>query len=118
MFTLSLINPASLIITLVTGFSVLVHDTKIDKATVTAMSAPAIVAVGYTAAAATYAAHEMRITADPHVHVETATENLRRMVADQPRLQTRLTDDKKYLNTKKAFLGNTADDNMLVFIPA
>jgi hypothetical protein len=116
MFTLSLINPASLIITVVTGFGVLVHDTKIDKATVTALSAPAIVAVGY--ATASYAAHEMRITADPHVHVETTTERLRNMVAEQPRLQTRLTDDKKYLNTKKAFLGNTSDDNMLVFVPA
>lgn len=111
----SILNPTALLITALTGVSVLVHDTKIDKATVTALTAPAIVAVGY--AAATNASYEVKISSESHVHVEKATENLRRMVAAEPRLQTRNTDDKKYLDTKKASLNNNGDDNTLVFIP-
>lgn len=112
----SFINPTALIISAVTGVGVLVHDTKLDKATVTALSAPAIVAAGYGVAHA--AAYEVRITSDAHVHVETVSENLRRMAAEQPRHQTRTTEDKKYLGTKKASLNNTSDENTLVFVPA
>lgn len=108
MYALS-IKPIVVLFTLLTGFSVLLHDTHVDKASVAAITVPtAMVSYGI--------ANTVEIkTNDPHIHTEKVTGNLRHLLTSQPKLQSRFTDEKKYLNPKKASLHSTAGDDMYSF---
>lgn len=101
-----IIKPLALVFTLATTLGVLMHDTRVDKASAIALAAPAVVATyGVAASTADFRGNE-------HTHSERATENLKRMVVAQPRLHTRSTEDKKYLTPKKTIY-NTGDDDQL-----
>lgn len=105
----STIKPLVLLLTLVTGIGVLVHDTHVDKASTIALTAPVVVA-GYGLA------HSVEFkTNDPHTHVERASESLRRIVTAQPRLHTRFTDEKKYISPKKLPFQTSKDEELFSF---
>jgi hypothetical protein len=91
------INLAPLVLSLFTGVGVLFHDTHLDRALITAPVS------GYVAS------NEASLRGDDHVHTETVTENLGHLNSAQPRLQTRFTDEKKYLTPRKASLNTTFD---------
>lgn len=99
------IKPLAFIFTIATSVGVLVHDTHIDKASVIALSAPAIIA--------SYGlAHGVELKANEHTHSETVSENLKRMVAGQPRLHTRFGEDKGYVTPKKSVFNTSNDDQI------
>ncbi len=89
-----LISPLSILLTLTTSFGVLLHDTQLDRATTLAL--PAVVA---TFAAADIA---MKLN-DPHIHTERVSVEraMNQLRSNQPRLQVRGEDDKKYISAKK-----------------
>lgn len=98
MFTTTL-NTLPLVFTLVTGFGVVIHDMKIDYAAVTAMSATAAVA----AHGAVSGVPDIR--SSDHVHAESIRlAHAHKTTKPDPRLQTRDTDIRKYLATKKIAL--------------
>lgn len=95
MFTTTL-NTLPLLLTLMTGFGVVIHDMKIDHAAVTAMSASAAVA----AHGSLSGVPDMR--SNDHVHTESIRlAHMHKVNNPDPRLQTRDTDIRKYLATKK-----------------
>src|SRR3546814_8642700 len=99
MFSTTL-NSLPILLTLVTGFGVMIHDTQLDHATVTALTATSA-AAAHSGATSLSGAPDMRLS-DQHVHTETIHLNqTHRATNTDPRLQTRDTDIKKYLSTKK-----------------
>lgn len=84
-----IINPLTILLTLTTTFSVLVHGTQVDQATSIAIALPVMVA-SYGVADITLKSN------DPHVHVERVSFSSR-----QPSTQPRNGDDKKYIVAKK-----------------
>jgi predicted ATPase len=84
-----LISPLSVAITLTTAFGVIIHDTRIDRATSTALAAPAVIA-SYGVA------DVLSKLSDVHTHTERV-----HMASEQPRVQPRSGDDKKYITGKK-----------------
>lgn len=99
------IKPLALAFTIATGLGVLIHDTHLDKASKVALSAPIVIA--------SYGlAHSVDLKGTEHTHTETMAENLKRMVAGQPRIHTRFADEKKYVTPKKS-INNTRDDDQL-----
>ena len=93
------INFTPLLLTIVTGLGILTHDSRVDRAFIS--SAPVS---GYVTNS------ENILRNDDHTHTETVVENLRNLSTNQPRLQTRFTDEKKYLTPRKVFLNTTFDD--------
>ena len=92
-----LINPLPVLLTLSTAFGVLVHDTQLDMAAKTALTAPIVVVA--------YAGADMAMKMnDPHIHNERVSfsNGVRELKGEQPRTQTRNGDDKKYLVQKKS----------------
>ena len=88
---------------------VVVHDTKIDQFTTAYLTPPAVVS-----------SYEGRIVlkkSDPHTHSErvSLSEFVRGMATNNPRLQPRLSDDKKYTLQKKVMKGHHPFDNY--FLP-
>ena len=86
-----------LFLSLITSFGLLLHDTHMDK---TLASAPV---TGYVAS------HETSRRSEDHVHTETVSENLHRLNSTQARLNTRFTDEKKYLTPKRLYFNTTFD---------
>jgi hypothetical protein len=93
------INLAPLLLTLVTSFGILMHDARVDRAF--ASSAPISGYVSNT---------ENILRNDDHPHTETVIQNLRDATSGQPQLQTRFTDEKKYISPRKVFYNTTFDD--------
>lgn len=94
MYQLAL-NPLPILLTLMTSFGVLMHDTQVDRATSTALTLPS----GFS----NYSAADTPIKlSDPHVHTEriNVQNNIEQLHTTQARLQTR-DDDKKYVSVKK-----------------
>lgn len=84
-----LINPLPLILTLTTSFGVLLHDTQIDRATITALTIPAIIA--------SYGSADTALKAsEGHTRTERVS-----VASGEPRVQPRGNDDKKYVIGKK-----------------
>ncbi len=89
------INVAPLILSLFTSFGILFHDTHMGQAFMNTTVS------GYVS--------EPMLRGEQHTHTETMAENLGRISSTQPRLQTRFTDEKKYISPKKVFLNTTFD---------
>lgn len=91
-----IIKPLPLIFTLTAMFGVLVHDTRIDRATSVALALPAAVA--------TYAAVDtMAKSSDQHVHVERVSGSTH--LASIPRIQPR-DDERRYVQSKRISFGS------------
>lgn len=105
MFNL-IINPLAVAISVSTALGIFVHDTKIDKFTMTALALPAIVA-SYDAS--TKLAH---MAPDLHTHAErtSISQAVNDLRAQNPRVQPRHNDDKKHLLQRHASRGHFAFD--------
>lgn len=105
MFT-QIINPIIVAMSLSTSVGVLLHDTRIDKMTATALSLPSLV---------TYADVDKvsGFKSDFHTHVErgSLTQAVQDLKAQNPRIQPRENTDKKHLMQKYAPKGHHAFDN-------
>ncbi|MBC7943265.1 hypothetical protein H7X68_02085 [Candidatus Saccharibacteria bacterium] len=100
-----LINPLPIFFTLGTVFGVLVHDTQIDRATAASLVAPIVIV--------SYGATDVALNQnDPHIHSErvSVSESIRNLKTDQPRVQTRGGDDKKYVVQKKSSFQSYGSD--------
>lgn len=101
-----LLNPIIILMSLSTAMGVLIHDTRLDKATTAAIALPAIMA--------NYDINSkfLNFGSDPHTHVERSTlsQVLRDINGRIPRLTPR-TDEKKHMMQKVAPKGHHAFDN-------
>lgn len=99
----TIINLIALSFSLGTASSVLVHDTNIDKAMVTAL----------TAEIATTSAAPTKLGNDPHTHSERMSlyQAIRSLNSSQPRTQPRGQDDRKYVQAKPTARGHHPFDN-------
>jgi hypothetical protein len=102
-----LIHPILVLTSLTTASGVMIHDTKIDKMTVTAITSPA--------ASSSYEAGNVKIislSTDAHTHTE--RNSLSQVVNDlktpNPRQQPRGTEDKKHLMQKHVAKGHQLFD--------
>lgn len=103
MFPIAL-NPLPILLTLMTSFGVLMHDTQIDHATATALTPPAVYA-NFGIADVTIRSN------DPHIHPERVSMqgSPGQLRTGQPRLQTRDDEDNENNTVKRAVsegLGN------------
>lgn len=96
----SALNITPLLFTIFTGFGVVVHDTQIDHAAVTAITSVGAVVVA--AHSTLNVLPDLRPT-DQHTHAESVkvTQTLRTLNGLEPRLQTRFNEEKKYIGPKK-----------------
>lgn len=106
MSPLFFLNPLPVLISLSTLLGVLVHDTKIDQLTTTLLATPALVA-SYEGVS-----HALKMS-DPHTHTEriSLSEAVRNMANGSPRLQPRLSEEKRHLLQKNVMKGHHAFDN-------
>jgi hypothetical protein len=81
-------KPLPIALTLLTVLGVLMHDTQLDKATTVAIALPAVLA--------SYGVADAVARSSEHVHVERVS-----ITAQQPRVQPRNSDDKKYMTQKR-----------------
>jgi len=103
----NLINPLAILVSLSTASGVLVHDTHIDTAAVTALSLPAIMAsYDNTAKVAGFGG-------EAHTHVERSSfsQTVHAFNSHTPGLQPRAHEDKKHLMQKHVGRGHHAFDN-------
>lgn len=109
MYPLSiLLTPLSIFLSLSTATGVLVHDTRVDKATMAALSTPA------PATASGQADSKLvNISGDAHTHTErhSLSQAVRDLKADNPRLHPRSQADKKYVSQKNLGLGHNPFDS-------
>jgi hypothetical protein len=91
-----LINPLPLLLTLTTSFGVLFHDSQLDRASSIALSLP----VAFAAVGSADLSFKLN---DPHLHAEriSIAQRFEQLRSSQPRIQTRNSEDKKYISTKK-----------------
>ena len=110
MIPIALFSPLSILVSFSTLFGVVIHDTKIDQLTTTFLATPAIIATyeGVTGAVR---------SSDPHTHVERVSfsQYMRGMSTDNPRIQPRLSDEKKYALQRNVMKGHHTFDNY--FLP-
>jgi hypothetical protein len=102
-----LVTPLSIFLSLSTATGVLVHDTRIDKATMTALAVPSVVA-SYQANAKL-----VNYATDSHTHVErhSLSQAVHDLKAENPRIHPRSLSDKKYLSQKNLGLGHNPFDS-------
>ena len=89
-----IINPAPAILAIATMFGVLVHDMKIDH----------LASIALPVSFSAFVAHDaFSKFQDAHIHGETRSvaQNVSQLSSEQPRAQTRGTEDKKYVTQKK-----------------
>lgn len=97
-----IINPLLIGFTLSTAFGLLMHDTQIDRATTVALTAPAALTI--------YAAADLSLKMNDHIHVEksSGTSDLTVLRTTSPRTPPR-DDDRRYVQSKKVvFNGGNA----------
>jgi hypothetical protein len=107
MYPLSLLlTPLSVFLSLSTATGVLVHDTRVDKAAMTAFSAPSAMASGQADSKLA------NFSGDAHTHTErhSLSQAVHDLKADNPRLHPRSHADKKYLSQKNLGLGHDPFD--------
>jgi hypothetical protein len=107
MYPLSLLlTPLSVFLSLSTATGVLVHDTRVDKAAMTALSTPSTMASGQADS------KMVNMSGDAHTHTErhSLSQAVHDLKADNPRLHPRTTSDKKYLSQKNLGLGHDPFD--------
>ena len=102
------INSFAIGLSVSTALGIFVHDTKIDKFTITALALPAVVA-GYDASTK-LAAH---LSTDFHTHSErtSLSQAIHDLRHTNPRVQPRHNDDKKHLLQRHATRGTFSYDN-------
>lgn len=106
MIPIALFNPLSVLLSFSTLFGVVIHDMKVDQFTTTLLATPAVVA--------SYEGVNGAIkSTDPHTHVErmSLSQYVRGMSSDTPRIQPRLSDEKKYALQRNVMKGHHAFDN-------
>lgn len=110
MFPFSLlVTPFSVFLSLSTATGVVVHDTKIDKATMAVLSVQS----------PTASAHSMpsiklgNVTGDWHTHAEShsLSQAVRDLKGANPKVQPRSPSEKKYLSQKNLGLGHNPFDS-------
>lgn len=103
-----LVTPLSIFLSLSTATGIFVHDTRVDKAALTVLSAPSANS-GYQAANTKL----VNFATDSHTHVErhTLSQSLHEVRGDNPRIPPRLSSDKKYLSQKNLGLGHDPFDS-------
>lgn len=106
MIPIALFSPLSILVSFSTLFGVIIHDTKVDQFTTTLLATPAVMS-SYEGVAGVIKG------ADPHTHVErlTLSQYVRGMSSDNPRIQPRLSDEKKYALQRNVMKGHHAFDN-------
>lgn len=94
-----IINPAAILIALVTTAGVIIHDTQVDRATTMALTLPSLLA--------SYAVVDLAVkSSDPHTHVERISgPKHHHLRATVPRVVPR-DDDKRHIATKKVGLAH------------
>jgi hypothetical protein len=103
----SFLNSAIILLSLSTATGVLLHDTRVDKAAVASLVTPAGVAYDPAAKAPNF-------NNDLHAHDERSSsieQSIRDLKTENPRIQPRTNEDKKYLMQKYAVRGHHAFDN-------
>jgi len=101
MFPFSLfLTPLSVFLSLTTATGVVVHDTRIDRATMTALSVPSAVA------SAQGNSKLVNYATDSHTHVERHSLSSSELRSDSPRLNPRANADRKHISEKHAGLGH------------
>ncbi|MDB5165223.1 MAG: hypothetical protein JWM00_113 [Candidatus Saccharibacteria bacterium] len=106
MFPTLILNPLPILLSLSTMVGVLVHDTKLDQFTTSFLAVPAIVA--------TYDGVNSALKlGDPHTHTErmVISQLSRSLAMENPRLQPRGHEDKKYVLQKNVVRGHHPFDN-------
>jgi hypothetical protein len=102
-----LLTPLSILLSLSTAAGVFVHDTRIDKATLTVLSGPT---VGTNSEASIKLVNH---ATDSHTHVErhTLSQSLHELKTDNPRIQPRNNNEKKYVSQKNFGFGHNPFDS-------
>ena len=100
----TLLNIATIAFGLGTAGAVLVHDTSIDKAMVTAITVKSIDTGG---------SGTLSLGSNPHTHSERSSlfQAVRDLNASQPRTRPRGSDDRKYIQAKPSARGHHPFDN-------
>lgn len=98
----TLLNPLSVIVSLMTMSGVAVHDTNVDKAFTTALHQSYVVS----------SADSSKLGNDPHTHAErgSLSQAVRDLKTSNPRIQPR-NDEKKHMMQKHAVRGHHPFDN-------
>lgn len=104
------VTPLSILLSLITATGVFVHDTRIDKATLTVLSGPAV-----------STSNEANVklvnhATDSHTHVErhTLSSALHQLRSDNPRVSPRSDEEKYHAAQKHLGFGNNPYDNSFV----
>ncbi len=102
------ITPLSVFLSLSTSTGIFVHDTRIDKATLTVLSAPS--------ASPSYQAANTKLVnfaTDAHTHVErhSLSQSLHEARGDNTRIPPRVNSEKKYVSQKNLGLGHDPLDS-------
>ena len=100
-----LINPIPILISLTAVFGVLVHDTKFDKAVLTAVTAPESISRYAESSASKF------LSANNHIHVEVGSFMSKvGFGSQQPSSQPKSDDDKKYIAQKRLIDNGSGTD--------
>jgi hypothetical protein len=105
-----LVTPLSIFLSLSTATGVLIHDTRIDKATLTVLSSPVI---GVTSEANIKLVNH---ATDSHTHVErhTLSSALHMLRSDNPKASPRTDEEKHHAAQKHLGFGNNPYENSFV----
>jgi hypothetical protein len=98
-----LVTPLSIFLSLSTATGVFVHDTRVDKAALSVISAPSTSA-GYQSSTKL-----VNYATDSHTHVErhSLSQSLHELRSENPRVQPRTSNEKKYLTNKSNGFGRS-----------
>lgn len=105
-----LVTPLSIFLSLSTATGVLVHDTRLDKATLTVLSGSA---AGTNSEANTKLVNH---ATDSHTHVErhTLSSALHQLRSDNPKVSPRTDEEKHHAAQKHLGFGNNPYENSFV----
>lgn len=102
-----LLNPLAVIMSFSTATGILIHDMHIDTAASTAFSMPSMTA--------SYEANNKYMNLDGAAHAHVERGSLSQAIIDlkmqNPRIQPRVAEDKKYLLQKRVMRGHHMFDN-------
>lgn len=106
MFSPLILNPLPILLSLSTMFGVLVHDTKVDQFTTSLLAVPTIV-VTYDGV------NNVLKQSDSHTHTErmVLSQLTRSLALENPRMQPRGYEDKKYVLQRNVIRGHHPFDN-------
>jgi hypothetical protein len=101
------VTPLSIFLSLTTATGVVVHDTRIDKATLSVLSTPSM--------ETNYQANTKLVNyaTDSHTHVErhTLSTALHELRSDTPKVSPRSNEEKRYTAQKHLGFGNNPFEN-------